>query len=207
MRGQRYTVHRDGDGWRECDDAVPVVVTILELLAEHGPLGPIWWRFGGSGRHSLIEALENPDNRAAYDLRQAVREDEQHKVHQELMDSLVCAGCGDVPEEESTWHYGPDGRRVEWTRRPGGRCWPCHQEHTERLEWEAEERLEAALGGERRAASVLVVSGLDRGEGGLGAGAAGAGRSGPVGVPRVCTGLCRAGVGPVGGCCARGSAR
>ncbi|MFD5467741.1 hypothetical protein ACFWIQ_33730 [Kitasatospora sp. NPDC127059] len=46
-------------------DAVPVVATTLELLAEHGPLGPVRWRFGRSGRHCLVEALENPDNRAA----------------------------------------------------------------------------------------------------------------------------------------------
>ncbi|MFF2148637.1 replication-relaxation family protein [Kitasatospora sp. NPDC058190] len=42
--GQRYTVRRDdndGDGWRVYDDAVPVVATTLELLAEHGPLGPV----------------------------------------------------------------------------------------------------------------------------------------------------------------------
>ncbi|MEV7189896.1 hypothetical protein [Kitasatospora sp. NPDC093102] len=64
--GQRYTVRRDdngGDGWREYDDAVPVVATTLELLAEHGPLGPVWWRFGRPGRHPLIEALDNQDNR------------------------------------------------------------------------------------------------------------------------------------------------
>ncbi|MER6401176.1 hypothetical protein ABT263_34820 [Kitasatospora sp. NPDC001603] len=30
----------------------------------------MWWRFGRPGRHCLIEALETPDNRAAYDLRQ-----------------------------------------------------------------------------------------------------------------------------------------
>ncbi|MEU4863018.1 hypothetical protein ACIG0C_35645 [Kitasatospora aureofaciens] len=143
------------DGWREYDDAVPIVATTLELLAEHGPLGPVWWRFGRSGRHSLIEALENPNNRAAYDLRQAAREDEEHKAHQELMDSLVCIDCGDVPEQESTWEYGRQGQ-VEWTRRPGGRCWPCHQDREERLEREAEEQLEAA----RTANAVLYLDGL-----------------------------------------------
>ncbi|MER6366616.1 hypothetical protein [Kitasatospora sp. NPDC001527] len=144
--GRWCTVHRDDndDGWREYDEAVPVVATTLELLAEYGPLGPVWWRFGRLGRHSLIEALENPNNRAACDLRQAAREDEQQRVHQELMDSLVCIDCGDIPEEESTWEYGPDGRQVEWTRRPGGRCRPCHQDREERLEREAEEQLEAA---------------------------------------------------------------
>ncbi|WP_033334447.1 hypothetical protein [Streptomyces novaecaesareae] len=73
----------------------------------------------------------------------AVREREQHKAHRELMQTLACADCGQVPEQESTWEYGPGGRK-QWTRRPGGRCWPCHQEHTERLEREAEEQLEAA---------------------------------------------------------------
>ncbi|GAA2281355.1 MULTISPECIES: hypothetical protein [Kitasatospora] len=46
-RGQRYTVHRDdndGDGWHEYDDAVPILATTLELLAEHGPSG----RCGGA---------------------------------------------------------------------------------------------------------------------------------------------------------------
>ncbi|MFD7583747.1 hypothetical protein ACFV61_35800, partial [Kitasatospora sp. NPDC059817] len=41
------------------------------MLAEHGPLGPVWWRYGRPGRHYLTEALDNPDNRAAYDRRQA----------------------------------------------------------------------------------------------------------------------------------------
>ncbi|MGW2376575.1 replication-relaxation family protein [Kitasatospora sp. NPDC001683] len=142
--GRWCTVRRDdndGDGWRVYDDAVPVVATTLEMLAEHGPLGPVWWRFGRSGRHCLIEALENPNNRAAYDQRQAVREDEQQKAHQELMDSLVCIDCGDIPEQESTWEYGLHG---QWTRQPGGRCWTCHQKRKERLEREAEEQLEAA---------------------------------------------------------------
>ncbi|MFB8262402.1 hypothetical protein [Kitasatospora purpeofusca] len=60
------------------------------------------------------------------------------------MRTLACADCGQVPKEESIWHYGPDGNRVEWARQPGGRCWSCHQEREERLEREAEEQLEAA---------------------------------------------------------------
>ncbi|QEV03563.1 hypothetical protein CP971_34055 [Streptomyces viridifaciens] len=71
------------------------------------------------------------------------------------MDSLVCIDCGDVPEQESTWEYGRQGQ-VEWTRRPGGRCWPCHQDREERLEREAEEQLEAA----RTANAVLYLDGL-----------------------------------------------
>jgi hypothetical protein len=32
----------------------------------------------------------------------------------------------------------------QWTRRPGGSCWSCHQERKERLEQEAGEQLDAA---------------------------------------------------------------
>ncbi|MFJ9846126.1 hypothetical protein ACIRYZ_37950 [Kitasatospora sp. NPDC101155] len=45
------------DGWREYDDSVPVIATTLELLAEHGPLGPVRWRYGRPGRHSLTEGV------------------------------------------------------------------------------------------------------------------------------------------------------
>lgn len=146
-RGQWWTVPQDdndGDGWREYDDAVPIVATTLELLAEHGPFGPVWWRYGRPGRHSLLDALENPNNRAAYNQRQKAREKKARQEHREWMRTLACADCGDVPEEESTWHYGPDGCRMEWTRRPGGRCWTCHEDREERLEREAEEQLETA---------------------------------------------------------------
>ncbi|MGW3078068.1 hypothetical protein [Kitasatospora sp. NPDC001132] len=142
------------DGWREYDDAVPIVATTLELPAARGPLGRVWWRFGRAGRHSLIESLDNPNNRAAYDLRQAAREDEQHKAHQELMDSLVCIDCGDVPEEESTWEYGPKGQ-VEWSRRPGSRCWSCHEREQERREEEREAAAQARLEAARAANAAL----------------------------------------------------
>ncbi|MFJ8628441.1 hypothetical protein ACIRD3_37160 [Kitasatospora sp. NPDC093550] len=134
----------EGDGWREYDDAVPVLATTLELLATRGPLGPVWWRYGRPGRHSLLDALENPDNRAAYNQRQKAREKRARQEHREWMRTLACADCGKVPKEESTWHYGPDGSRLEWNRQPGGRCWTCHQDREERLEREAEEQLEAA---------------------------------------------------------------
>ncbi|WBP84665.1 hypothetical protein [Kitasatospora cathayae] len=81
----------DGDGWREYDDAVPVIATTLELLTEHGPLGPVWWRFGRRDRHSLLDALDNPDNRAVYDQRQKEREKKARRAHRELMRTLACA--------------------------------------------------------------------------------------------------------------------
>ncbi|WP_030558207.1 hypothetical protein [Kitasatospora aureofaciens] len=48
------------DGWREYDDAVPIVATTLELLAARGPLGPIWWRFGRSGRQPPTTCARPP---------------------------------------------------------------------------------------------------------------------------------------------------
>ncbi|MFJ3794265.1 hypothetical protein [Kitasatospora sp. NPDC090091] len=42
-------------------------------------MGPSGGASAGSGRHSLVEALENPNSRAAYDLRQAAREDEEDR--------------------------------------------------------------------------------------------------------------------------------
>ncbi|MFJ9460832.1 hypothetical protein ACIRST_37915 [Kitasatospora sp. NPDC101447] len=53
---------------------MPIVATILELLAGHGPLGPVWWRYGRPGRHSLLDTLDSPDHRTAYDQRQKARE-------------------------------------------------------------------------------------------------------------------------------------
>ncbi|GAA2800603.1 hypothetical protein [Kitasatospora aburaviensis] len=115
------------DGWREYDDAVPVITTTLELLAEYGPMGPVWWRYGrDEARYSLLDALESPDTREAYDERQEAGEEKARQVHRELMRTLACADCGNVPTQESTLEYGPQGRQG-WTRCPGGRCWSCHE--------------------------------------------------------------------------------
>ncbi|MEU8927435.1 hypothetical protein AB0D10_42085 [Kitasatospora sp. NPDC048545] len=144
-RGSWWTVRlhdNDGDGWREYDDAVPVVATPLELPAEHGPLGPVWWRYGRPGRHSLTDALDNPDNHAAYDQRQGARERRARQDHRDLMRTLACADCGQVPKEERTWEYGLHGREQR-IRRPGGRCWPCREQHQQQREQEQERETKA----------------------------------------------------------------
>ncbi|ROR35885.1 replication-relaxation family protein [Kitasatospora cineracea] len=152
-QGTRWTVTRDdndGDGWREYDDAIPVIATTLDLLTEHGPLGPAWWRYGRPGRHSLLDALDNPDNRDAYNQRQKAREDkarqeerEAARRHRKAMRTLACADCGNIPEQATTREYGPDGRQ-DFTRRPRGRCWDCHLEHQEQQAAAARERLHQA---------------------------------------------------------------
>ncbi|GAA2281348.1 MULTISPECIES: hypothetical protein [Kitasatospora] len=89
----------------------------------------MWWRFGRPGRHFLIEALDNPGNRAAYDLRQKACEKKARQDHREVMPTLACADCGQVPEQESTYEYGLHG---QWTRGPGGRCYHEHEERQEK---------------------------------------------------------------------------
>jgi hypothetical protein len=105
--GRWCSVFRDynDDGWREYDDAVPVIAPTLELLAEHRPLEPLWWRYGRKGRHSLTEALDKPNNRAFYDQRQAAQEKEAWRAHRELMETLACIDCGKGPKEESAYEY------------------------------------------------------------------------------------------------------
>ncbi|MEU9077010.1 replication-relaxation family protein [Kitasatospora sp. NPDC048538] len=156
--GSWWTMRSDnagGDGWREYDDAVPVIATTLELLAEHGPMGPVWWRYGrDEARYSLLEALESPDTRAAYDERQKAREKKADQEHQELMKTLACADCGDVPWRQSSEEYGSKGRRI-WTRRPGGLCWSCHEKEQQRREQKREAKAQARLEAARAANAKL----------------------------------------------------
>ncbi|MEU0712161.1 hypothetical protein ABZ508_32900 [Streptomyces lavendulocolor] len=44
--------------------AVPVVVTTLEQLQEHGAGAPVWRRLGRAHGQTLTAALDNPDGHA-----------------------------------------------------------------------------------------------------------------------------------------------
>ena len=106
----------------------------------------MWLRYGRTGRPSLIEALDNPFTRDAYAERQAARDkqDKQDKqAYRDLMRTLACADYGNVPKEETTWEYGHRSER-KWTRRPGGRCYPCHEKQKEREVAAALQQLERA---------------------------------------------------------------
>ncbi|MGE7438870.1 hypothetical protein, partial [Kitasatospora sp. NPDC001175] len=56
--------------------------------------------------------------------------------------------------QASNWEYGPEGQ-VEWTRRPGGRCWSCHEKHQQRQEEEREAKARAQLEAARAASAAL----------------------------------------------------
>ncbi|MET9922036.1 hypothetical protein ABZZ04_33950 [Streptomyces sp. NPDC006435] len=48
------------DRYRSYDRRIPIVATTLDLLREHGPAGPAFWRFGRDRHQSLLDAVGNP---------------------------------------------------------------------------------------------------------------------------------------------------
>ncbi|WP_327180367.1 replication-relaxation family protein (plasmid) [Streptomyces sp. NBC_01335] len=59
--------HSDGitasgarDGYQDYTGTVPVIATTLTLLRQHGPHGPVWWRYGHPDGQTLEHALDNP---------------------------------------------------------------------------------------------------------------------------------------------------
>ncbi len=118
----------DKDGYRDYDDTVPVIVTTLARLQQHGPHGPIWWRYGHSDWQTLEAALDNPDDHRAFHARQeerrAERRAQQEREQREWEETgrrqkaaaWACPTCGRevLP--------GPDG----WEAVPaGGDCDVC----------------------------------------------------------------------------------
>ncbi|WP_191878636.1 replication-relaxation family protein [Streptomyces filipinensis] len=81
------------------DRCIPIVATTLEELREHGPAGPVFWRFGHDHRQPLLDAIGNA-RRDAYlaRRRQAAREEERRRAEREAAQREarrpVCADCG-----------------------------------------------------------------------------------------------------------------
>ncbi|MFF4829927.1 hypothetical protein ACFY20_45180, partial [Streptomyces sp. NPDC001312] len=79
--------------------SIPIVATTLDLLREHGPAGPAFWRFGRDHREPLLDAIGNP-RRDAYlaRRRQAAREEQRRHEEQEAAQREarrpVCEDCG-----------------------------------------------------------------------------------------------------------------
>ncbi|MFI6254367.1 replication-relaxation family protein, partial [Streptomyces sp. NPDC051016] len=128
----RGTWHGDGptaagqrpDGYRDYDGTVPLLTTTLKQLAEHGPHGPVWWRYGHAEWEPLAVALDNPDDYRAYSVRDQARhqaaEARRERERQEQLErrrqleaaKWTCPTCG-APV------YPDDGLT------PGGECRPC----------------------------------------------------------------------------------
>ncbi|MEU3620670.1 hypothetical protein ABZ725_51820 [Streptomyces sp. NPDC006872] len=112
------------DGCRDYDGKAPLLATALKQLAGHGPHGPVWWRCGRSVWQSLADALDNPDDVHAYNIRSTARrqareaelerarhEQEERRRRTEAA-KWVCPTC-------ERYAYPEAGLT------PGGECGPC----------------------------------------------------------------------------------
>ncbi|CAM5553967.1 hypothetical protein SBADM41S_11274 [Streptomyces badius] len=107
-----------GQGYHSYDGRIPIVATTLDLLREHGPAGPAFWRYGRDRDRlePLHDAIGNP-RRDAYlaRRRQAAREEERRREEEQAAAREArrptCADCGAKFTDER-W------RAVGYTRNP-----------------------------------------------------------------------------------------
>ncbi len=120
------------DGYRDYTGVVPVIVTVLGLLEEHGPHGPIWWRYGRKSHEILTDALANPDDYSAYSVREDRRgAADERSAGGRSRNTRRSAGAG-RPQRGAAWSTAARPRRstaAEQTGLPflssrlGNRCW------------------------------------------------------------------------------------
>ncbi|WP_236570178.1 hypothetical protein [Streptomyces mexicanus] len=142
---RRYqTIHREITA-RDYSQAVPVVVTPLEQLTEHGTGAAVWRRLGREGEQTLPAALDNPDGDALFRDQEARAdaEEERRRVAEREARRPVCKRCGrkftDQRWEEITAH------RTAWKAGDKAVCGTCHADDVAREEAAAEAaRLQAA---------------------------------------------------------------
>ncbi|MFF4934902.1 hypothetical protein ACFY2H_39510 [Streptomyces griseofuscus] len=93
-------------GFHMYDGTLPIVVTGMKQLKEHGPAGAVFRRFGRPHNQTLLEAIGNP-RREAHDARRQTEYEARQREHQEELRRIaaqhraereasrpVCAGCG-----------------------------------------------------------------------------------------------------------------
>ncbi|MFF5407846.1 hypothetical protein ACFY8K_33890 [Streptomyces misionensis] len=130
---------------RDYRQAVPVVVTTLEQLTEHGAGAAVWRRLGRDGEQTLTDALDNPDGHALYRTQyaRAEAEDERRRAAEREARRPVCTRCGQKFTDER-WQEVTMHRTVV---RAGDTsvCGPCRADDVARAEAAAEAaRLQAA---------------------------------------------------------------
>ncbi|MER7057193.1 hypothetical protein [Streptomyces sp. NPDC000351] len=93
-------------GFHMYDGKLPIVVTSMKHLKEHGPAGAVFRHLGRPHHQTLLEAIGNPRREAA-DARQQAEYAARQREHQEELRRIaaqrkaereatrsVCAGCG-----------------------------------------------------------------------------------------------------------------
>lgn len=119
------------DGYRDYDQAVPLLATTLRLLAAKGPHGPVWWRYGHHTWQTLEQALDNPDDYRAYAVRDEARRkaadaerdrrEQQERSRRWEEDTWPCPTC------RSTVH--PEAGHTS-----GDECRPCRSDRRRRAD-------------------------------------------------------------------------
>jgi protein involved in plasmid replication-relaxation len=101
--GRRYWAPRRYDSLyekaitaRDYRQAVPVVVTTLEQLQEHGADAAVWRRLGRTGEQTLTAALDNPDGDVLFRDQEARARaaEEQRRLAEQEAQRPVCKRCG-----------------------------------------------------------------------------------------------------------------
>ncbi|MFB7852356.1 replication-relaxation family protein [Streptomyces sp. NPDC056053] len=100
------------DGFHMYDGKLPIVVTEMKQLREHGPAGAVFRRFGRPHDQTLLEAINNP-RREAHDIRQQAERAARDREHKEQLRRAaereraereasrpVCTGCGAMFTDE-----------------------------------------------------------------------------------------------------------
>ncbi|WP_331764313.1 replication-relaxation family protein (plasmid) [Streptomyces sp. NBC_01520] len=144
------------DGYRDYTRTIPVLATTLTRLQQHGPHGPVWWRYGHPAFETLEHALDNPDDSRAYNLRE-----EQHRTEHTAREERERQEREEAQRwrKAAAWPCPICGREVwpddGWETRPlGGDCSICtsgkrreREEVEARAAEEAEGREEAKRNG------------------------------------------------------------
>lgn len=128
---RRYESYYRGITARDYGQAVPVVVTTLEQLQEHGADAAVWRRLGRAGEQTLTAALDNPDGDALYRCQaaRAEAEEKQHRAAEREARRPVCTRCGAKFTDER-WEETMRGRR-RGTGDPNV-CGTCHADDVAR---------------------------------------------------------------------------
>ncbi|MEU7038853.1 replication-relaxation family protein [Streptomyces sp. NPDC046237] len=101
---------RQRGGHHLYDRKIPIIATGLNQLRQHGPAGPVFFRFGRSGPQTLLEAIGNPRREAAdireqeeakaraaeyqAQVRRAAQEQAAKQAAEREARRPVCTGCG-----------------------------------------------------------------------------------------------------------------
>ncbi len=108
------------DGYTNYTDAVPILITTLDRLREHGPQSPVWFRFGHSTWQTLTDALDNPDDERAFKARQR-RRDQLRKQQLEQEEQQR-----ERERQEARERLAAQEAAVEAAREPDPVCQECH---------------------------------------------------------------------------------